>query len=64
MGYGACPVCGEYLQPIWYVEHEEVVENGIRYETGRMKDAVSHLECDRCGHKELVDDTFDGQWHY
>lgn len=57
--YGECPQCGGPLSPVWFLEEEYV--KGIR--TGRKRKACSHLLCDRCGHIEIVDDSFDGPWY-
>lgn len=57
-----CPECGEYMSPRWYTEHETKVSRGCMYRTGRTCRAVSYLECENCGHKECVDDTFDGEF--
>ena len=37
-------------------------EHGRMYKTGRKRFNVSHLECEICGHKEAVDDSFAGNW--
>ena len=66
--YGTCARCGGDLSPVFFTEEEEILEGspGARYlsKTGRIRRAVDYLVCDYCGHKEAVDDTFDGPWHY
>lgn len=58
--YGKCEDCGINLKPLWFVE-EEIV-NGIK--TGRVRNAVSYLFCEKCGETCIVDDSFDGPWQY
>lgn len=60
--YGICKKCNISLEPVWFIEKEYKCEHGIRYETERVRDAVDYLVCPMCGHKECVDDTFDGNW--
>ena len=48
-----CDKCGGNLSKVWFVEKER--EHGR--ETGRVRDAVSHLVCDWCGKKHIVDDS-------
>lgn len=62
--YGYCSECGYPLVPIWFreIEYDESY-SGYPYETGRTRLAVDYLLCERCGHKECVDDSFDGKWH-
>ena len=66
--FGTCKECGSDLVPVFFTEEEEVLEGppGARYfcKTGRVRRAVDYLLCELCGHKECVDDTFDGPWHY
>lgn len=54
-----CPRCGEALEKIFFIEKE--YRKGIP--TGRIRRAVSHLECPVCGHREVVDDSLDGPWY-
>ena len=55
-----CPRCGEYMRPVWFTQKEYRTNSlGCQAPTGRERRAVSHLECDRCGHNEIVDDSFD-----
>ena len=58
--YGYCPICGEPLQPSWFIE-EEINQSG--WKTGRKRRALNYLYCDNCDHKETVDDSFDGPWY-
>jgi len=51
--------CKPMLARVWFVE-EERSKQGFR--TGRIRNAVSHLLCEYCGHKEAVDDSLDGPW--
>ena len=45
--------------PVWFTEPE--YSKG--YTTGRVRTAVSHLECNRCGKKVCVDgDYLAGEW--
>lgn len=59
--YGVCTHCGSPLAPIWFTEREYGRNN---IPTGRKRTAVDYLLCESCGHRECVDDTFDGPWHY
>jgi len=59
--YGVCVKCGTPLVPEWFTDKEY---NSRGYPTGRVRRAVSHLECPKCWLKECVDDTFDGPWYY
>lgn len=54
-----CQDCGEMIRPVWFLETEYGRNGGP---TGRKRRAVSHLQCDGCGKKEIVDDSFDGPW--
>lgn len=58
--YGKCPDCGGSLSAVWFEEEE--IKRG-EY-TGRVRRAVSHLVCTKCFRNIVVDDTFDGKWHY
>ena len=58
--YGKCPDCGGSLSAVWFEEEE--IKRG-EY-TGRVRRAVSHLVCTKCFQNIVVDDTFDGKWHY
>ena len=60
--YGECNICGCDLEPVLFIEDEIKTSNGIIHYTGRTRLAVSHLQCPRCRHKEIVDDSFDGEW--
>ena len=51
-----CPVCGEKMTPIMFLE-EEWSPDG-HYRTGRVRRACSHLEGEYCGNKECVDGDF------
>lgn len=62
--FGNCSECGRELSPVWFIEKEEIIEKGNRYETGRKRQACSHLICDFCGEKEFVDDSFDFSWTF
>lgn len=65
MVYGACSKCGCNLEPgEWFQEEEYYVKNGIINYTGRVRKSLSYLICPKCGHKEIVDDSFDGPWHF
>ena len=55
-----CSRCKGPLLKVWFVEKERKV--GV--ETGRVRDAVSHLECSHCGKREVVDDSMDLPWRY
>lgn len=62
--FGACCKCGNTeLAPVYFTEYEEEKVAGVFIRTGRKRRAVSHLECDVCGHRECVDDSFDGPWY-
>lgn len=58
--YGECPICGADLEPVRFIEEERDIHNR---NTGRVRDAVSHLECVVCGKRQIVDDSFDGPWY-
>ena len=55
---GSCGICGGDIYVIKYTEKE--TKNGI--ETGRVRRSASHLECELCGDRKTVDDSFDGPW--
>ena len=55
-----CPECGGLLSAVWFEEEE--IKRG-EY-TGRVRRAVSHLVCTKCFRNIVMDDTFDGKWHY
>lgn len=62
-GYGLiCKKCLNKMIPIWFTEEEYKTENGRISKTGRIRRNVSHFECQICGHKEAVDDSFATQW--
>ena len=58
-----CENCGNLMLPIRFIEDEIKTEHGRMYKTGRKRYNVSHLECQICGKKEAVDDTFAGKWY-
>jgi hypothetical protein len=60
--YGYCSECGAELIAVWFTDIEYELVGGVWLKTGRTKQAVSHLECEICGHRECVDDSFDGPW--
>jgi hypothetical protein len=60
--YGTCE-CGAPLSPVWFIEEEHKVICGEYIKTGRKRRACSHLECEYCGRRYPVDDTFDGGWY-
>ena len=53
-----CELCGGTIGPIIFVEQE--YDRGVF--TGRIRQAISHLECEGCGNKAVIDDSFDGPW--
>lgn len=58
-----CEECGHQMEKVMFTEKEQrLTSAGYYYETGRERIACSHLECPECGHREVVDDTFDGPW--
>ena len=61
--YGTCRTCKSQLRPIWFIDEETKTVNKSLIRTGRKRNAVSHLECDCCGNRECIDDSFDGNWH-
>lgn len=61
--YGTCNKCSIELKPVYFIEEEIKVVGGSLIRTGRKRRAVSHLECQCCGKKECVDDSFDGNWY-
>ena len=60
--YGVCPDCGCGLEPVWFIEEETIVRDGIEYHTGRQRKAVDVLRCPCCLRDVTVDDSFDGPW--
>lgn len=60
--FGYCEKCGASLKPILFTEIEYEPKSIIP--TGRKRTSVSHLYCEMCGHNEIIDDSFDGDWHY
>lgn len=56
-----CDSCGGRIIPIRFIEHERDTYSIL---TGRVKNAVSHLECNFCMKKIIIDDSFDGDWYY
>ena len=62
--FGTCRECGDPLSPSWIVEDEWLSDNNKNcYKTGRTRRNINYLRCERCGHKELVDDdSFAGEW--
>ena len=60
--FGYCPKCADdnKLIPIYFIEHEYIKGK----KTGRIRRAVSHLECAVCGRSFTIDDSFDALWHY
>jgi len=60
----SCPRCDSLMEPVFFMEEEEKTseEGWWKYKTGRVRRAVSHLECPHCFNKECVDDSFDGPW--
>lgn len=61
--FGSCSYCGGELKPVWFIDEETVVEHGIMYKTGRKRRAISHLVCENCLKREVIDDSFDGDWY-
>ena len=63
--YGVCDECGGALRPVHFTDEEYIVDAyGHLIRTGRKRNAVSHLVCERCLTNVCVDDSFDGPWHY
>lgn len=62
MNYGICDQCYGRLIPVWYIEEETKVINGVMCKTGRVRRACSHLVCESCLKKFCVDDSFDRPW--
>lgn len=60
-----CSNCGSKMEPVWYTDKEtKITLDGTIYETGKHRNACSHLLCENCGSIEIVDDSFDTQYHY
>lgn len=55
-----CDFCLQWVRPVYFMEPERDQHNTL---TGRKRRAVSHLECEGCGKKHVIDGTFDGPWH-
>lgn len=64
LDFGKCPYCGGELRPIWFIEEETVVRPGHLMKTGRKRQAISYLICEDCLEAQVIDDSFDGEWHY
>lgn len=60
--YGNYARCGEWLEPVWFIEEERKFNVGYPVKTGRKRRACSHLECPRCMKKQIVDDSYDTKW--
>lgn len=58
---GDCPVCGTKMKIEEWFKEKEYDKLGIP--TGRTRLAASNLICPNCLHREVIDDTFDGNWH-
>lgn len=59
-----CENCGGNVYPVFFEEEEYKTEYGHMYKTGRVRRACSHLECDTCGKRYIVDgDYLAGEWH-
>ncbi len=58
-----CEYCFSKMIPIYFTEEEYHTEHGRLSKTGRKRRNVSHFECQICGHKEVVDDSFAGKWY-
>jgi hypothetical protein len=56
-----CHKCKHDLTRIYFLQHE-YDDNNIK--TGRVRNAVSHLLCENCGHQEIIDDSMDGPWYF
>lgn len=61
MNFSTCHQCGGGIQAIRFMEPERDRHNIL---TGRVRNAVSHLECENCLKCFIVDDSFDGEWYY
>lgn len=49
--------------PVWFEEKEYSYNGTYNYATGRVRTAVSHLECNMCGKKICVDGDYKtGEW--
>jgi hypothetical protein len=64
MYFGKCKCCGSELEPVWFIEEEEIYDSGVKsyYKTGRKRKNINYLECPECWHKEAVDDSFAEEW--
>ena len=58
-----CRNCGYKMIPIRFIEEETKTEHGRMWKTGRKRYNISHFECQVCGTKEAVDDSFAGNWY-
>lgn len=56
-----CPFCGGEMERVLFTEYEY---DRCNTRTGRKRTACSHLECFHCGTREVVDESYDGPWHY
>lgn len=59
--YPKCPRCKTTMHAVWFIEKETEVVKGTLIYTGRVRDNISHFECD-CGNVQPIDDTFAGLW--
>jgi hypothetical protein len=60
--YGLCDVCQIPLQANTFIDKEFYPNSNTL--TGRTRFAVNFLYCPCCGKKFVIDDSFDGNWHY
>jgi len=62
--YGECAYCGCELEAVWFTEEETTVEYGVRYYTGRVRNAIDYLVCPKCLRNFCINDGMDGPWRY
>jgi hypothetical protein len=59
--FSTCDICGGTIRPILFREAER---NSNNIPTGRTRMVVSHLECDGCFRKVVIDDSYDSPYTY
>ena len=65
--FGNCPKCDTPLEAEWFKEYEHkskwIDGQLIRYKTHRWRYNIDYLICPHCLEKQIVDDTYAGEWH-
>lgn len=65
--FGNCPHCDTPLEAEWFKEYEWktswVGGYCTQYKTGRWRYNINYLVCPNCLKKQVMDDTYAGEWH-